>query len=478
MHTESLVSSSQTAATSHPASFRDPSGVVFHVAGELYRQVNLVYRDDYERLESSGLLEQLWSDRLLIPHADAANVAPKDLSAAWRVIKPELVPFISYPYEWSFSQLQDAALLTLEIQRRALLAGLSLKDASAYNVQFVGGRPILIDTLSFERYREGAPWPAYAQFCRHFLAPLMLMALKDIRLGQLLRVHLDGVPLDLASTLLPRRSWWRFSWLAHVHLHALAQRRFASAAASPRTTGGHRHFSRTAMEGLIASLERGVRALKWQPRGTEWCDYYDATNYSDDAARSKGALVEAMLAEFAPRTVWDLGANTGVYSRLAAQRGIQTVAFDIDPAAVEKNYRQVRAQHESMLLPLLLDLTNPSAAQGWGHAERDSLAARGPCDLALALALVHHLAIANNVPLARVAEFFASIARALIIEFVPKEDSQVERLLSSRADVFPDYHAAGFVAAFSRYFRIVRQAPVAGTARTLYAMTALNADAP
>ena len=214
--------------------------------------------------------------------------------------------------------------------------------------------------------------------------------------------------------------------------------------------------------------------MTWKPVGTEWADYYDFTNYSADAFQAKRAIVERFLDAAAPRQVWDLGANNGAFSRLASRRGIPTVAFDIDPAAVEKNYRQIRHDNETGLLPLVQDLTNPSPAIGWANAERQAFAARGPVDMAFALAIIHHLAISNNVPLGDIASFFASICRNLVIEFVPKEDSQVRKLLASRKDIFPDYTQAGFEQAFARWFDIVEASPVAGSRRTLYLMRCLQ----
>ncbi|MCJ7513764.1 MAG: hypothetical protein MUO23_12440, partial [Anaerolineales bacterium] len=198
------------------ASFRDPSGYLFERNGKLFRQVNRSYQADFDRLIASGLYAELTGVGLIIPHIESP-AAPDEPGLAYRVIEPEPVPFISYPYEWSFGQLQTAALTTLSIQKRALSKGMSLKDSSAYNIQFHHGRPVLIDTLSFETYREGEPWDAYRQFCQHFLAPLALMAHTDIRLGQLLRVYIDGIPLDLASRLLPRKTRFSFSLLTHLH---------------------------------------------------------------------------------------------------------------------------------------------------------------------------------------------------------------------------------------------------------------------
>lgn len=451
------------------ASFRDPSGFIFTRQGVLYRQVNRHYQADYDRLMRSGLYEKLVEAGYLVAHHEVDEL-PAEPELAYKILQPERIDFISYPYEWSFSQLKDAALATLKIQKKALDTNQVLKDASAYNIQFQRGRPVLVDTLSFTAYEEGQPWVAYRQFCQHFLAPLALMAHTDVRLISLLRTYIDGVPLDLASRLLPKRTRLDFNLATHIHWHAAAQRRYADQVPQRGKSGVN--VSRIALQGLLDSLQTAVRKLSWKPAGTEWGAYYaqDASHYSGEALGHKGELVTRFIEKVQPQTVWDLGANTGRFSRLASQRGIPTVAFDIDPAAVEINYLQVAKHKETHLLPLVMDFTNPSPALGWAHRERQSMLERSPADLVLALALVHHLAISNNVPLSQLSDFFARAGRWFVIEFVPKEDSQVQKLLAWRADIFDHYTQEQFERVFGRRFVIHEKAPVEHTPRTLYLM--------
>lgn len=449
------------------ASFRDPSGFLFNQGGCVFRQVNQSYAEEYNRLMESGLYAKLVKARILVPHTEVDIPAPVP-STAFKVIQPEKIPFISCPYEWAFSQLKDAALATLSLQKRALEYEMSLKDASAYNIQFQNGKPLLIDTLSFEIYQEGKPWVAYRQFCQHFLAPLALMAYVDIRLGQLLRLFIDGVPLDLTSELLPKRTKFHFGLLIHIHLHASAQRRYAGAVVKLPAAG--RGMNKQSMVGLVESLERTIKNLNWNPAGTEWGNYYEITNYSDAAFEHKKVLVNKWLGQANPGSVWDLGANTGVFSRLASERGIQTISLDIDPAAVEQNYRQVKACKEANILPLVLDLTNPSPAIGWQNRERESFLERAPAEMVFALALIHHLAISNNVPFPQLVEFFDELGQWLIIEFVPKSDSQVQKLLASRVDIFDHYNRQEFEDCFSRRFEVVEAVQVRESERFIYLM--------
>jgi hypothetical protein len=374
------------------------------------------------------------------------------------------VPLVSYPYEWAFSQLRDAALLTLDVAVRALGRGLSLKDASAFNVQFLGCRPVFIDTLSFEAARDGEPWVAYRQFCEHFLSPLALMARRDARLAGLWRAQLDGVPLDLASRLLPRSTWLRPGLLTHLHLHARSQARYADRPAPRRRLA----VSRTALLALLDSLRRTVLSLEPRRAPSEWADYERTHAYADEASRAKEETVAGWLDALRPRQAWDLGANLGRFARLAAARGAYAVAFDADPAVVEAAHVALRAEGRRDVLPLVLDLANPSPGLGWEGRERDSLEARGPADVVLALALVHHLAIGRNVPLPRVARWLARLGRTAIVELVPKDDPQVRRLLRSRRDVFADYTPEAFESAFASVFRLEAREALPGSGRVLY----------
>jgi hypothetical protein len=450
-----------------PASFRDPAGFLFWRDGELFRQVNRSYAADYEVLQKSGLYEELVADGLLIPHEEVEE-EPCEYRVAYRVIRPRRVPLISYPYEWCFSHWKEAALTTLRIQKRALGKGMWLKDASAYNVQLLEGRPVLIDTLSFERYPEGRPWVAYRQFCQHFLAPLAIMAHCDVRLAQLLRVHIDGLPLDLAAGLLP---WWTRctpGLALHLHAHSRSQRQHAS---QQELRVPQRPFSRRALELLLESLTSAVSRLTWRPRRSVWGDYYErGHNYSPESLADKERIVEGLLNAAEPETVWDLGANDGRFSRLASRCGALAVCWDADPLCVERNYQAMRRDSERNVVPLVLDLTNPSSAIGWAQEERMSLAQRGPADVVMALGLLHHLAIGNNVPLERIASYLARLGHRLIVEFVPKEDSHVRRLMASREDLFPDYHREGFERAFGKHFALLSAQPIAGSWRWIYCL--------
>jgi len=456
------------------ASFRDPSGFIFLDNGKLYRQINSSYASNYDHLMSSGLYEKLVSNQWLVRHEEVPSSSFPDTPEVPRhkVIEPVLIPYISYSYEWCFNQLKDAALLTLSIQKEALKYGMSLKDASSYNVQFNGCTPIFIDTLSFEDYKEGKPWVAYRQFCQHFLGPLALMAYRDVRLKNLLTSYIDGIPLDLVSRLLPRRTYMQYSLLAHVHLHAFSQKKHHDDARNQTPSRRVPHISKNMLMALITSLKSAVNKCSMPHLKTEWGDYYGDTNYSESAMSAKEVLVTSLIEKHTKvtDTIHDFGSNTGRFSRLIADTGRYVLSHDIDELAVERNYVFNRESGVKNVLPLILDLNNPSPAMGWANIERDSMLQRVNSDVIVALALIHHLAISNNVPLLILGKFFHQVAKKLIIEFVPKEDSQVQRLLSTREDIFPTYDISNFESSFGTYFTIIEKMKIENTIRTLYIM--------
>lgn len=448
------------------SSFRDPSGFIFYQNGEIFRQINEVYKKDFELLISSGLFDRLTKKRKLVTHIEVDINSP-DPDKLFKIIKPEPIYFISYPYEWSFSQLKDAALLTLNIQKEALLSGMILKDASAYNIQFQDGHPILIDTLSFTEYREGDIWVGYKQFCQHFLAPLALMSLVDIQLNELLKNHIDGIPLPLASKLLPKLSWLNIGILSHIHLHARAQKYITNE--NQKNKKPRQNISKISLIGIVENLEKIIKKLKWAPYGSDWLTYYQTTNYSDPAFEEKKKIIKDLLIEINPKTIIDLGANIGVFSRESHHiDDCFVVSCDIDPGTVELNYQEVKRSKEKTILPLVIDLTNPSPGIGWRNYERSSFISRANADVILVLALVHHLAISNNLPLTSIFEYFSEMGKYLLIEFVPKTDSQTQRLLSTREDIFSDYTIDGFVKALEPVFSIGRRIPIQRTQREIF----------
>jgi len=452
------------------SSYKDPSGFVFSQNNKIFRQINKVYQNDYEQLMNSGLYKKLVSQKMLIPHRELPLTDTDP--GVYKIIEPQQIPFITYPCEWSFSQLKDAALLTLQIQKIAMQFNISLKDASSFNIQFLHGKPIFIDTLSFEKYQEGKPWVAYKQFCEQFLAPLALTCYTDIRLNKLLQDYLGSLPLDLVVKLLPLKAKINPGIFLHLFLHSRSQKKYDKTIIKKQSSPA---FSHQAFLGLVDSLENLITNLRWKPIASIWSSYaINQPSYQKISLEKKKILIADYLDIIKPKTLWDIGANTGIFSRIASQKGIFTVSMDSDPSVVEQNYLQVKKNNDANILPLWIDILNPTPALGWDNQERNSLFERPLPDMVMVLALIHHLTIGNNLPLSKLAQFFAKIGKSLIIEFVPKEDPQVQVLLQNREDIFPDYNQNSFENEFAKYFNIKEKSILPNSKRILYLMTRRN----
>ncbi len=447
------------------SSFRDPSSFIYYHNGEIYRQINLSYAPNYDLLMNSGLYQKLVDEQLLIPHTEISETNFQT-ELVYKTIKPEIIPFITYAYEWSFNQLKDAALITLKIQQIAQEYGMSLKDASVYNIQFYQGKMIFIDTTSFE-IKNDKPWVAYRQFCQHFLAPLLLMRYVDLRLNSLLRIYLDGIPLDLTSKLLPVRTYLNLNTLINIHLHAKSQNYYANKPLQNKNVS----MSSTNSQGILQSLISIISSLKIPKQKTEWGKYYNNTNYSELAIKSKHSIIKEMIIKVSPRIIWDIGGNNGEFSNNQSNSVEYIINSDIDPNAINQSYDEIKAKNITNIIPILSDFSKPTPAIGWNNNERKSLFERiTNVDLVMALALIHHLAISNNLPFSNITEVFSQIAPYLIIEFVPKEDSKVQILLQSREDIFSEYDQPHFEESFLNRYEIMETQPITDSKRILYLM--------
>lgn len=449
-------------------SFRDPDGYMFEYKGEFYRAVKTSYQPTYDYFLSSGLYQRLVDRRMLLPFQEV-DQSQFVIPGLYKVLRPERIRYISYPYEWAFNMLKDAALLTLEIQKLSLESGMSLKDSSAFNVQFQYGKPIFIDTLSFELYTEGRPWVAYGQFCKHFLAPIALMARVDPGLCKMFIIHIDGIPLDLTAKMLPFWSRFNFGLYMHIFLHAKLQRKHEGDRVP--ILRNKRKFSLGSMKALLEGLKLLVENQNFRETKRGWSDYTAEHIHSQEYTEFKTKVISDFLEMAKPKTVWDIGANTGYYSRVAAQKNIEVISFDADPICVNMNYEMVRKNNETNILPLLQDLLNVSPSIGWGGVERLSSFNRNRPDLIVALAIIHHIAIGSNIQFESIAYHFASLANDLIIEFVPKEDEKAKLLLLNREDIFTDYNLFKFETVFSKYYRIERKILSLYNSRVFYLMT-------
>ncbi len=450
-------------------SFRDPDSGVFLSADRVYRWFSARGAVEFEAFERSGLLESLVKSRRVIATRPVSlGELPGRLGLpvdASLICEHPRLPFISHVYEWSFEMLKAAAIHQLELLRSTLGEGYTLKDATPYNIQFVGTEPIFIDVGSFGKWEEGTPWVGYSQFCRMYLNPLLLHGLTGVPYQAIMRGSLEGIdPADL-TRLLPVRQKVRKRVLIDVVLQAWLNRRFARSSAVSELAG-KRAILKKDILGTLNRLQRTIVGLKSRRPSSHWSEYEDHNSYSQKAQESKEQFVELALRESNPSIVWDLGCNTGKYSILAARHSDNVVAMDSDVDTVDTLYRKVKGSNK--ILPSVMDLLNVSPDQGWAQAERYGLSSRGPADFVLCLALFHHLAIGGNVPIRQFMSWLADVARAGVIEFVPKTDAMVQRLLRLRKDIFEDYSQSSFETFLGRHFRIIKRVKLPESDRMLY----------
>ena len=458
-----MSNSTSTGASWVSGSFRDYDSRVFSADGQILRSLSPTALADYEALAASRFFIEAQESgsvvrtELLSDFAPPADCRPPAGFAA--VLRHERIPFLSWPFEWPFSMLKDAALLTLELMESALDEGLILKDGTPYNAQWRGAAPVFIDVGSFERLPEGEPWFGYRQFCMQFLFPLMLQAYREVPYQPLLRGQLDGIPPEQMRNLLSLRDRLRRGVLTNVVLHARLERgnseRSATEARGQLKRAG---FKPELIKANVGRLARLVRRLDWKPARSEWSEYREVSTYDEEKLRGKEAFVESAITAAAPELVWDLGCNDGRFSRIAARRGAYVVAIDGDQVAVDRLYRELRSDGSERILPLALDLVDSSPSMGWRGGERERLEDRGRPDLVLALALIHHLAIGANVPLAEVVDWLGDLGGALVVEFPSRDDPMVARLLSrKREGAHPDYGLENFEALLERRFTVARR---------------------
>ena len=442
------------------SSFRDPDAFVFKDdEGVFYRQMNTSYQSDFELFISSGLYQLLSKSEKLISHVETNDVVFNQ-STHYKTIKPEQLPFISYAYEWCFDQFKDAAMLTLDVLKDALDKGMILKDATHFNIQFLRGKPIFIDTSSFEKYEDGMPWIAYRQFCENFFGPLLLMKYVDPGMNKMLQIYPDGIPLHIVAKALPFKSKLNISSLLHVHFQS-------SFKGTTKSVKKYR-IQKNRLYALIDNLYSAISKMKVDQHNSTWDDYYTDTILSKEYLTEKTNIVNQFINEIEIKLALDVGTNNGVFAQLLASKNIDVVAIDFDTACVNNLYNISKNNKVKNILPLCVDITSPTPSIGWNNDERSEFVHRNKFDLTMALALIHHLCISKNLPIDKVAQLFSSFSKTLIIEFVPKEDEKVQLLLNNREDIFSNYSQQEFETVFSNYFQLLKKVEIKGTGRVLY----------
>jgi hypothetical protein len=451
-------------------SFRDRNARVYYDGERVVRGLGQHAAQEWDQLSVTRFFPRLLSDRKVVAtrRVDDASFTTPD-GRQWSLfLEHERIPFVSYPYEWSFSMLKDAALLQLELVEAALAEGVILKDSSPFNVQWFGSSPVFIDVVSFERLRPGEPWVGYRQFCRLFLYPLLLEAYKGVPFRPWLRGSLDGIDAQHCRSLMSLRDLLRPGVFTHVYLQSKLQQRYAAADVDVKAKLRDSGFDKQLIQNNVRRLTKVIGSLRWHPGGSEWSDYADQHGYDERDFADKTAFIRDVVGTRRWKMTWDLGSNTGVFSRMAAEGSDYVVAMDADPLAIDRLYASLQSEGQRTIHPLVVNLADPSPDLGWGGCERKSLRHRGKPELTLCLALIHHAVITANIPLAEFIDWLAGLESALVIEFVTRDDAMVQKLLRNKRDDYTDYTQSSFETCLNRSFRIVKQQTMRSGTRVLY----------
>jgi hypothetical protein len=447
------------------ASFRDRDASVVEQDGRVFRGLSRLGAEHWVAFAKTGAFARL-SERALIPRTVVAQADTQEIGAEWAlVLEHEKIPLISYPYEWTFGMLKDAALAQLDILQELLQDGLILKDGSSYNTQWNGVRPVFIDVGSIMPITGTFLWEGYRQFCHQHLNPLLLQSCLGIEFRPMLRGRIAGISANETARILKRRHLLRPSILANVFLQAHLEGR-ASAPSAPKIH--QTPLAAKVVSANVRKLRRLISGLTWTPDKTVWTEYGARTHYEGQSLNAKMEFVQTCLSSRLWGTVWDIGSNDGLFSRMAARYSERVIAIEADGATADRLYNNLKLKGPGNITPLVIDVADASPAQGWQGGECHRLERRIPPDLILSLAVIHHLVIGANLPLQQVMQWLARHNCALIIEYVDRDDLMVQKLLSTRRDVFHDYNSAAFHRALNQYFAVHRSTELPGGTRTLH----------
>jgi hypothetical protein len=457
--------------TLEPGSFRDRTARVFYHDGKIFRGLNDTALAEWQALSSTGFFRRFSGTGAIVPtqQRDLASIPFSSTDQQWAaVLEHEKVPFISYPYEWSFEMLRDAALLQLDLVLAGLDEGIGLKDASAYNLQWKGVSPVFVDVASFYKRAEGEPWVGYRQFCQMFLYPLLVQAYRDVPFQPWLRGNIDGMDAEVCLNMLSARDYMRGGVLAHVYLQAKAQKAYNATTRDVRKDLSKAGFDKRIIKANAQGLRSLVGGLQWKPKQSTWSDYLKCGHYEASDAEQKRAFVRDVAGTRDWNLAWDIGCNVGVFSRIVAERATNVVAMDFDHLAIDKLYQALKTEQRTNILPLIVNVTDPSPNLGWRNMERKRIDERGRPDLILTLALIHHVVIGGNIPMAEFVQWLRDLRGELVIEFVTRKDPMVITLLRNKEDHYADYNEDVFERELSARFRIVKRQPLGSGTRIMY----------
>ena len=390
-----------------------------------------------------------------------------DLDKESLVIEHEKIPYISYPYEWSFSQLKTAALHHIDFHLFLLDNDATLIDASAYNIQFIGSNPIFIDLLSIKKYEEGEYWYGHKQFCENFLNPLILSSKKGVQFNNWFKGNLEGIPTNELNNLLNFFDKFSYNIFVNVYLLNKFDNKYKNHD-KKIDISFKRKFPKQNFISLLNQLKNFIKDLKQKKITTVWENYSSSNTYKESEEKEKAIIVKSFIDKNILPNVIDLGCNDGFYSEIAMKNNTNYITgFDYDPISIDRAFIKFGNKQQNFL-PLIFDATNPSANIGWNEKERKSFNQRANFDGLLALAFEHHLAIAKNIPLDEAINWLISLAPKGLIEFVPKSDETIQKMLKFKGDIFPDYNEDNFKNIIEKKANIISIKEITSSGRKIY----------
>ncbi len=450
-------------------SFRDPAGRVFYHLDKIYRLIGNSGKERIDFLQQKDLITKSKENNFLINSKILNDEDLKNLGFDKNslIIEHEKIPYISYPYEWSFSQLKSAALHHLDFHLFLLENGATLIDASAYNIQFIGANPIFIDLLSIRKYEEGEYWRGHKQFCENFLNPLILSSKKGIQFNNWFKGNLEGIATNELNSILTFFDKFSYNIFVHVYLLNKFDNKYKNQN-KEIDINLKKKFPKKNLISMLMQLRNFIKGLKPKKITTVWENYSILNTYKESEEIAKSKIVKDFIVNNDLANVIDLGCNDGFYSKIALKNNNNyVVGFDYDPISIDRAFNSFGNEQKNFL-PLIFDASNPSANIGWNELERKSFNKRANFDGLLALAFEHHLAIAKNIPLEDTINWLIQLAPKGLIEFVPKNDDTIQKMLKFKGDIFPDYNEENFKNFVEKKAKIISIKEITSSGRKIY----------
>ena len=442
------------------SSFRDDAGQIFNFKNRIFRSIKNDYIENYNFIKNQDIYQILINKNLLINSWEPKDqdLTSQNIDNVNKFLEHEKLENWSYPYEWTFSQLKKAAIFHLDFQLFLLEKNISLKDASAYNIQFKNNKPIFIDILSLQKLDENTPWQGHKQFCEEFLNPLVFSSYFNLPFNEIYKGNLNGISNRQIINLLGYKIFFSFSLLINVYFtESLSGKSGVSKKKKERSYKQSQYF-------LINNLKKFIKKLKYKKNKSTWSNYSNTHSYSIESEIEKENILKSYISINKPYSLIDIGCNDGKYSFLAKESGVKKIiALDYDMQCLEK----IELDNNEIVTPLYADLSNLSSSIGWNNKEKKSFIERFNFDFSLSFAVVHHLVISKNIPLYEVLNFIIKLSKKGLVEFIPNDDEMVKRMKMFKTKAYDDYNLENFLKILNKNCNTVKVHELKGSKRKI-----------